>query len=71
MTPAYASYSKTAPPASRYDDPGFPYARLLNATGCPSGPASFSCLQNVPFEVGITTYGSETKLNSNIGSRIS
>ncbi|OCH95752.1 alpha/beta-hydrolase [Obba rivulosa] len=41
---------KTDPPASRYDDPGFPYARLLAATGCPSGPASFSCLQQVPFE---------------------
>ncbi|KAI0756254.1 alpha/beta-hydrolase [Daedaleopsis nitida] len=41
---------KTAPPASRYDDPGFPFARLLNATGCPSGPASFACLQKVPFE---------------------
>ncbi|KAI0361028.1 alpha/beta-hydrolase [Trametes cingulata] len=41
---------KTAPPASRYDDPGFPYARLLEATNCPSGAASFACLQRVPFE---------------------
>ncbi|KAH9897858.1 alpha/beta-hydrolase [Cubamyces lactineus] len=41
---------KTAPLASHYDRPGFPYARLLEATGCPSGPASFTCLQNVPFE---------------------
>ncbi|KAI0363529.1 alpha/beta-hydrolase [Pilatotrama ljubarskyi] len=41
---------KTAPPASRYDDPGFPYARLLEATNCPSGPSSFACLQRVPFE---------------------
>ncbi|KAI0699381.1 alpha/beta-hydrolase [Cerioporus squamosus] len=32
---------KTAPPASRYDDP----------VGCQSGPASFSCLQGVPFEL--------------------
>ncbi|KAI1793184.1 alpha/beta-hydrolase [Ganoderma leucocontextum] len=42
---------KTAPPASTYDEPGFPYERLVNLTGCPSGPASFACLQNLPFEV--------------------
>ncbi|EIW63971.1 alpha/beta-hydrolase [Trametes versicolor FP-101664 SS1] len=42
---------KNAPPASRYDDPGFPFARLLAATGCPAGPASFACLQKLPFEV--------------------
>ncbi|EJF67176.1 alpha/beta-hydrolase [Dichomitus squalens LYAD-421 SS1] len=41
---------KTAPPASTYDKPGFPFASLVNLTGCPSGPASFACLQNLPFE---------------------
>ncbi|EMD42187.1 hypothetical protein CERSUDRAFT_110727 [Gelatoporia subvermispora B] len=41
---------KTCPPASTYDDPGLPYARLLNATGCPSGSDSFACLQQVPFD---------------------
>ncbi|KAI0828958.1 alpha/beta-hydrolase [Trametes gibbosa] len=41
---------KTAPPASHYDEPGFPFARLLGATGCPAGPASFTCLQKLPFE---------------------
>ncbi|KAI0673681.1 alpha/beta-hydrolase [Trametes maxima] len=41
---------KTAPPASRYDDPGFPFARLVNLTGCPSGPESFACLQRLPFD---------------------
>lgn len=45
------SCSKTAPPASRYDEPGFPYAKLLQATGCEEGPGSFACLQRVPFEV--------------------
>ncbi|EIW63969.1 alpha/beta-hydrolase [Trametes versicolor FP-101664 SS1] len=41
---------KNTPPASRYDDPGLPYARILAATGCPAGPASFVCLQKVPFK---------------------
>ncbi|TBU25308.1 alpha/beta-hydrolase [Dichomitus squalens] len=41
---------KTAPPASTYDKPGFPFASLVNLTGCPTGPASFACLQNLPFE---------------------
>ncbi|EMD42188.1 hypothetical protein CERSUDRAFT_90791 [Gelatoporia subvermispora B] len=41
---------KTDPPASQYDDPGFPTARLLAATGCPAGPESIACLQRVPFE---------------------
>ncbi|TBU31015.1 hypothetical protein BD311DRAFT_753658 [Dichomitus squalens] len=40
-----------APPASTYEEPGFPYATLVKLTGlCPSGPASFACLQNLPFE---------------------
>ncbi|KAI0081105.1 alpha/beta-hydrolase [Panus rudis PR-1116 ss-1] len=41
---------KNAPPASRYDDPGLPYARLLQATGCPSGTGSLPCLRQLPFE---------------------
>ncbi|KAI0800726.1 alpha/beta-hydrolase [Fomes fomentarius] len=41
---------KTSPPASTYDEPGKPYSRLVAAVGCPSGPASFTCLQQVPFE---------------------
>ncbi|OBZ79051.1 Lipase 3 [Grifola frondosa] len=41
---------KTCPPASTYDELGFPFARLVAMTGCPSGSASFSCLQEVPFE---------------------
>ncbi|EKM61504.1 uncharacterized protein PHACADRAFT_190673 [Phanerochaete carnosa HHB-10118-sp] len=43
-------YSKTAPPASTYDEPGKPYALLTEAVGCTSGPGSFECLQQVPFE---------------------
>ncbi|EKM61503.1 uncharacterized protein PHACADRAFT_190672 [Phanerochaete carnosa HHB-10118-sp] len=42
---------KTAPPASTYDEPGKPYALLTEAVGCTSGPGSFECLQQVPFEV--------------------
>ncbi|KAI0778729.1 alpha/beta-hydrolase [Trametes elegans] len=41
---------KTAPLASHYDEAGFPYDRLLKATGCPSGKGSFACLQQLPFE---------------------
>ncbi|TBU54914.1 alpha/beta-hydrolase [Dichomitus squalens] len=41
---------KTAPPASTYDEPGFPYATLVKLTGCPTGPASFTCLQDLPFD---------------------
>ncbi|TBU37595.1 alpha/beta-hydrolase [Dichomitus squalens] len=41
---------KTAPPASTYDEPGFPYATLVSLTGCPTGPASFTCLQDLPFD---------------------
>lgn len=41
---------KNCPPASRYDNPGMPFARLLQMTGCPSGPSSISCLQQLPFE---------------------
>ncbi|TBU23115.1 hypothetical protein BD309DRAFT_953285, partial [Dichomitus squalens] len=37
-------------PASTYDKPGFLYATLVKLTGCPSGPALFACLQNLPFE---------------------
>ncbi|KAL4251537.1 Carboxylic ester hydrolase [Abortiporus biennis] len=41
---------KNCPPASLYDDPGMPFTRLLEATGCPEGPTSLACLQNVPFD---------------------
>lgn len=43
--------SKTAPPASTYDEPGKPYSTLVQMTGCTEGPSSFECLQKVPFEV--------------------
>jgi hypothetical protein len=43
--------SKNTPFASQFDDPGKPYDTLVDATGCPTGPESFLCLQNVPFEV--------------------
>ncbi|KZT20424.1 alpha/beta-hydrolase [Neolentinus lepideus HHB14362 ss-1] len=42
---------KSSPFAFQYDEPGKPYARLLNATGCPAGPSSFACLQAVPYDI--------------------
>ncbi|TFK46105.1 alpha/beta-hydrolase [Heliocybe sulcata] len=41
---------KSSPFAFQYDEPGKPYARLLDATGCSPGPSSFGCLQAVPYE---------------------
>ncbi|TBU54913.1 alpha/beta-hydrolase [Dichomitus squalens] len=41
---------KTAPSPSTYDESGKPYERLVNLTGCPSGPQSFACLRSLPFE---------------------
>ncbi|KAF9048749.1 alpha/beta-hydrolase [Panaeolus papilionaceus] len=41
---------KSDPPASTYDKPGKPYARLLSATGCAAGAGSVACLQKVPFQ---------------------
>lgn len=43
--------SKSAPFASQYDEAGKPFARLVEAVGCPLSSASVSCLQTVPFEV--------------------
>jgi len=40
----------SAPFAAQYDEPGMPYARLVELVGCPSGSASLSCLQQAPFE---------------------
>ncbi|CDO73084.1 hypothetical protein BN946_scf185007.g138 [Trametes cinnabarina] len=59
---------KTAPPASRYDDPGFPYALLLEKTGCPEGPESFVCLQRVPFELNEGTIFSQAVRNLSVPS---
>ncbi|KAG6895346.1 hypothetical protein C0992_001719, partial [Termitomyces sp. T32_za158] len=42
---------KTSPPASVYDEPGKPFARLLANTGCSAGPDAIACLQAVPFDV--------------------
>ncbi|KAG6860435.1 hypothetical protein C0995_011203 [Termitomyces sp. Mi166 len=43
--------SKTSPPASAYDEPDKPFARLLANTGCSAGPDAIACLQAVPFEI--------------------
>ncbi|KAI0800727.1 alpha/beta-hydrolase [Fomes fomentarius] len=59
---------KTAPPARTYDESGKAFARLIEAVSCPSGPASFTCLQQVPFETlhNITTEFTGEILNSQL-----
>ena len=49
-------YSKTAPPASTYDDPGKPFEQLTKAAGCALGSTSVACLQALPFEVTIIEF---------------
>ncbi|KAI5122752.1 hypothetical protein M0805_009835 [Coniferiporia weirii] len=41
---------KSAPFAFQYDDPGKPFARLVESMGCPLSSESVSCLQKVPYE---------------------
>ncbi|KAI0692950.1 Alpha/Beta hydrolase protein [Cytidiella melzeri] len=41
---------KTSPPASIYDQPGQPFARLIQLTGCAGEPNPLRCLQRLPFE---------------------
>lgn len=48
--------SKTAPPASTYDDPGKPFEQLTKTAGCALGPTSVACLQALPFEVSISGF---------------
>ena len=43
--------SKNAPFAFQYDEPGKPFAVLVQETGCSLGPGAIQCLQRVPFEV--------------------
>ncbi|KAG6885765.1 hypothetical protein C0992_004908 [Termitomyces sp. T32_za158] len=45
---------KTSPPASVYDQPDKPFARLLANTGCSAMPDALACLQAVPFEELLT-----------------
>ncbi|KAK7461949.1 hypothetical protein VKT23_008382 [Stygiomarasmius scandens] len=59
---------KSSPPASTYDKPNMPFRRLLDATGCPFGPTSLSCLQQVPFEtlMGVTNGMIDNTLNGQL-----
>ncbi|EJD00170.1 alpha/beta-hydrolase [Fomitiporia mediterranea MF3/22] len=41
---------KSAPFAFQYDEPGKPFARLVENLGCPLSSESVECLQSVPFE---------------------
>ncbi|TCD70105.1 hypothetical protein EIP91_004834 [Steccherinum ochraceum] len=59
---------KNCPPASRYDDAGMPFARLIKAAGCASGPNSVACLQRVPFPtlLNISVTLTDSVLNSQL-----
>ncbi|KAG6901606.1 hypothetical protein C0995_010014 [Termitomyces sp. Mi166 len=59
---------KTSPPASVYDEPGKPFARLLANTGCSAGPDAITCLQAVPFETLLSISNSmiQTVLNDQL-----
>ncbi|KJA16881.1 hypothetical protein HYPSUDRAFT_71057 [Hypholoma sublateritium FD-334 SS-4] len=41
---------KNTPDPSTYDEPGKPFSRLLEATGCSAGNTAIACLQQVPFD---------------------
>ncbi|KAJ3545410.1 hypothetical protein NM688_g5628 [Phlebia brevispora] len=59
---------KTAPPSTTYDEPGKPFAELLNLTGCASGPSSVECLRQLPFDFlhNISTNLAHTRVNSQL-----
>ncbi|KAF5343312.1 hypothetical protein D9757_014160 [Collybiopsis confluens] len=56
---------KSSPPASTYDRPGLPFARLLQNTGCTAGPEALDCLRSIPFEtlLGISNSMIDATLN--------
>ncbi|PFH47254.1 hypothetical protein AMATHDRAFT_152568 [Amanita thiersii Skay4041] len=45
---------KNNPDARTFEEPGKPFARLLEATGCPADRNSVNCLRRVPFDVSDT-----------------
>ncbi|TFK46123.1 alpha/beta-hydrolase [Heliocybe sulcata] len=56
---------KSSPFAYQYDEPGKPYARLLDATGCTQGASSFACLQSVPYEALLNISNAMTAATTN------
>ncbi|KIK53319.1 hypothetical protein GYMLUDRAFT_88392 [Collybiopsis luxurians FD-317 M1] len=56
---------KSSPPASTYDKPGLPFARLLENTGCTFGPGAIKCLQNIPFDTLLNISNSMIKATLN------
>ncbi|ETW81423.1 Esterase/lipase/thioesterase [Heterobasidion irregulare TC 32-1] len=59
---------KTSPPPSTYDEPGKAYANLVNATGCPTGPASLSCLRQLPLDT--LTNVSNTMIRATLNNQL-
>ncbi|KJA16882.1 hypothetical protein HYPSUDRAFT_46927 [Hypholoma sublateritium FD-334 SS-4] len=59
---------KNSPDISTFDEPGKPFARLLQATGCAAGPTAVACLQKVPFTtlMNISNAMIETTLNGQL-----
>ncbi|EJD06597.1 alpha/beta-hydrolase [Fomitiporia mediterranea MF3/22] len=59
---------KSAPFPFQYDEPGKPFARLVERVGCPLDSGSISCLQQVPFETLLNV--SNEMINSTLNSQL-
>ncbi|KAF8588273.1 alpha/beta-hydrolase [Ramaria rubella] len=58
----------SSPTAAQFEEPGMPYARLVELAGCPSGSKSLACLENAPFEtlLNATNFLISVTLNSQL-----
>jgi len=59
---------KSAPFAFQYDEPGKPFASLVEAVGCPLSSDSIACLQRVPFETLLNI--SNTMINNRLNQQL-
>ncbi|KLO10834.1 alpha/beta-hydrolase [Schizopora paradoxa] len=59
---------KSAPYAYQYDEPGKPFASLVEATGCPLSSESVACLQRVPFDTLLNI--SNTMINNRLNQQL-
>ncbi|KAH8118201.1 alpha/beta-hydrolase [Phellopilus nigrolimitatus] len=59
---------KSAPFPFQYDEPGKPFARLVERTGCPLSSESITCLQNVPFETLLSI--SNNMINTTLNNQL-
>ncbi|KLO09072.1 alpha/beta-hydrolase [Schizopora paradoxa] len=59
---------KSAPSAFQYDEPGKPFASLVEAVGCPLSSESVACLQQIPFETLLNV--SNTMINNRLNQQL-